>query len=323
MRNIGTNIFIETVYPGVNVGCIIIGEEAICVDTPLLSGEAQRWMARIRTLGAERVSFVVYTSGQCERVLGTQYLICDRQVHHVQRDPRPVHRISRLQRIPFARPLPTVTPEPSKSFCRAAVVAQTLAWEQVKEHDTRNFKQSMLDMYGDRDPDMINLEVILPQITFDACIKLYAGDVTVKLLSVARGIAWVWLREQRVLFAGDAVVMGTHPPLSAIDIEEWLTALERLQCEPRFQGAVVVPGRGPLCDTAATEPLMAYLSIARDKTRRVYRAGRPKAELNEVAAELLPLYPVADGQRERTQRHIKLALDGIYDEFKAGDAAVE
>jgi hypothetical protein len=60
--------------------------------------------------------------------------------------------------------------------------------------------------------------------------------------------------------------------------------------------------------------------VARDKTQQVYRAGRPKADLNGVAADLLPLYPVADGQRDRVQRQIKVGLDDLYDEFKAADA---
>ena len=68
---------------------------------------------------------------------------------------------------------------------------------------------------------------------------------------------------------------------------------------------------------------MDYLRTACAKTEQIYRTRRPKAELNEVAAELLPLYPVADGQRERVQRQIKLALDDLYDELKATDAVAE
>jgi hypothetical protein len=67
--------------------------------------------------------------------------------------------------------------------------------------------------------------------------------------------------------------------------------------------------------------LTDYLRKARDRTRRIYRGNRPKAELNKVAADLLPLYPVADGQRERVQRQIKLGLDELYDQIKAAGAA--
>ena len=323
MEKIAANIYVETVYPGVNVGCIITGEGAICVDTPLLPGEAQRWQTRIRSQGAECVRFIVYTSGQQDRILGTQYLDCDEQPASTQPAPSSVQQISRPRHLSFLRPLTPVTPKQGKGVRGGTVVAQRLAWEQVKDHCTDSFKQSMIDMYGEHDPDVVNLEVIPPQITFDDRITLCTGDVMVTLLSAAKRIAWVWASEQRVLFVGDAVVVGTHPPLTAIDIQEWLATLERLRCEPEFQDAVIVPGRGPLCDTSATGPLTEYLRMAREKTLEAYRAGRPKAELNDVAGELLRLYPVVDGQRERVQRQIKLGLDGMYDEFKAVDAALE
>ena len=101
---------------------------------------------------------------------------------------------------------------------------------------------------------------------------------------------------------------------------EWLAALTRLRQDPRFHDAIIVPGRGPLCDVSATEPLIAYLQLARERTAELYQAGRPKGDLNDVAADLLPLYTIADGQRERVQRQIKMGLDTLYDEFKAADA---
>lgn len=318
MEKIKANIFVETVYPGVNVGCVVTDEGAVCIDTPLLPGEAQRWMARIRSLGGEPVRFVVYTSGQSERVLGTQYFHCTQPIALPRRPS--VQQASRLRRASFLRPEASMEPEKISQVRTGTVVSHKSAWDQVKEHHTDSFKQSMVDTFGDRDPDMVNLEVILPHITFDECIDLYVGDLTVTLMAAAKGVLWVWLPDQGVHFAGDTVVMGTHPPLALVDLREWLATLERLCQEPQFRDAVIVPGRGPLCDTSAMEPLMTYLRMACERTEQVYRAGRPKAELNEVAAELLSLYPVIDGQRERVQRQIKLALDDLYDAFKAEDA---
>jgi hypothetical protein len=115
-------------------------------------------------------------------------------------------------------------------------------------------------------------------------------------------------------------VVGEHPPLTIINTQEWLAALERLRQEAQFQDATIVPGRGPLCDVSATEPLTEYLQMAYDRTQQVYRAGRHKSELNDVAAELLSSFPVIDGHRERIQRQIKAGLDELYDGFKAADA---
>jgi len=324
MERIGANIYVETVYPGVNVGCIVTDAGGVCIDTPLLPAEAQRWRARIRSWGAKRVSFVVYTSGQRERTLGTQWLIFDEKS---KAEPAP--RVEPPLGWQAARPArglyPSRTPqaaaEPAKRAQSGAVVAHRSAWDQVQEYASDGFRQSMIDMLGDRDPDMANLKVVPPHITFEEQIRLYVGDVAITLFGAARGAVWVWLPEQRVLFAGDTVVVGTHPPLSLVGLHCWLEALERLRHEPRFQDAQIVPGRGPLSDASVTEPLIDYLRLACAETERVVREGGPKADLNGVAAELVPLFPVPNGQRDRVQRQIKLALDELYDGAKAGDGA--
>jgi glyoxylase-like metal-dependent hydrolase (beta-lactamase superfamily II) len=321
METIAANIFVETVYPGVNVGCFVTDVGAVCVDTPLLPGEAQRWRARIRSWGADLVRFVVYTNGQSERVLGTQYFVFDERPPNVEQAP--VRQSARPQRGLFSRFVPQVTAEQYNCVQRGAVVAHKQVWEQVKEYSSDSFRQSMVDMLGDRDPDMVNLKVLLPQITFDEQIHLYVGNTVVTLLAAAQGTLWVWLPEQQVLFTGDTVVAGTHPPLAVVSLQEWLKALERLRQEPQFQTARLVPGRGPLSDISVTEPLIEYLSLAFEKTKQIFQAGRSKADLNDLAAEMVPLYPVPDGQLERVQRQIKLALDDLYDAFRVGETATD
>ncbi len=296
MEKIGANVFVETVYPGVNIGCIVTDYGSICIDTPLLPGEAQRWQQLIQSLEGQPVRFVVYTSGQRDRSLGTQYLLSD-------------------------KPKPLPKSQPRLGLGKGRVVAQRGAWEDLKDLATDNFKQSMKDKFADRDPDIVNLRVMLPEIMVDRQAKLHMNDHTVSLLAAAKGMLWVWLPDQGTLFVGDTVVVGTHPPLGITVTTEWLAALERLCQDPRFQDAIIVPGRGPMCDVSATEPLIAYLQTARERTAELYQAGRPKGDLNEVAADLLPLYTIADGQRERVQRQIKMGLDTLYDEFKAADAA--
>jgi glyoxylase-like metal-dependent hydrolase (beta-lactamase superfamily II) len=316
MEKIGADIFVETVYPGVNVGFVGTEAGAICIDTPLLPGEAQRWRERMRSLGVEDVRFVIYTTGHQERALGAQYFVFEEQSAPPAPPPP---QISRPRHILFPRPAPPVSPETGWRLLKAPVVAQRSAWEQVKELSSDGFKQSMVDTFGERDPDLEKLEVILPQITFDKQIKLFAGEVTVELIAAAIGVAWVWFPEQQVLFASDTIVVGTHPPLEVMDVREWIAALKRLTQEPRFEEAVIVPGRGPVGDISDVDPMIEYLSEALQRTKAVQRAGRSKADLNAVAADLLSLFPVADGQKERVQRQIKLGLDELYDDLKNTD----
>lgn len=318
METIGDNVFVETVYPGVNIGCLVTPGGSLCVDTPLLPGEAQRWRARIKSLGGEPVRFVVYTSGHQERILGTQYLVDL---------PAPQARLSRPRRplSPLVRPTPLLRPvQPPfvpdmNAPPRAAVLAHEAAWELIQEHRTDGFKQSIVDMVGERDPDIKKLRVVPPHITCTTSAQLYIGDYEVTLIGAASGVLWVWLPEVGVLFTGDTLVVGTHPPLMLTPIDEWLAALDRLRHTPDWQEAVIVPGRGPLCDLSAVDPLVAYLTMARDGTWKVFTEGRPKADLNDLASELVTRYPVPDGHWERVQRQIRAGLDALYESFKLAE----
>ena len=74
MEEIAPNVYVETGYRGVNVGCILTDVGVICVDTPLLPGDARHWRARIAEFTDHPIRFVVYTSHRRDRVLGTQFL---------------------------------------------------------------------------------------------------------------------------------------------------------------------------------------------------------------------------------------------------------
>ena len=74
MKEIAENVYVETFYPGTNVGCIVDERGAICIDTPVLSEDALQWKEQVKSVGGDPIRYVVYTNGHCDRILGTQYL---------------------------------------------------------------------------------------------------------------------------------------------------------------------------------------------------------------------------------------------------------
>jgi hypothetical protein len=79
---------------------------------------------------------------------------------------------------------------------------------------------------------------------------------------------------------------------------------------------LIVPGRGPLCDGAATRPLSEYIGLARRRVRSLHTTSRPRADTASVVAELLALFLVPGNERDRVQRRIKAGLDRIYEELR-------
>jgi glyoxylase-like metal-dependent hydrolase (beta-lactamase superfamily II) len=136
------------------------------------------------------------------------------------------------------------------------------------------------------------------------------------------GNVWVHLPEQRILFVGDSIVTGQHPYISSPCTKNWLDNLTVLR-RSRFPADTIVPGRGPIVDKSATEPLSNYLRLVRRRVQSLYRAGRPRADTSALVPELLDLFPYHESELENIQRRIKVGLDRIYEEFKTNDKVID
>ena len=68
--------------------------------------------------------------------------------------------------------------------------------------------------------------------------------------------AVLFLPRQRVLFAGDLVVVKTHPNITSGDPEQWLRILERMR---QLGVERIVPGHGPVVGPEALDSVAEYL----------------------------------------------------------------
>lgn len=117
-------------------------------------------------------------------------------------------------------------------------------------------------------------EVTLPTRTFDRSLSLTVGDKTVELADLGpahtASDTIVWVPGDRVVFTGDLLFNEGHPIMWAGPVENWIQACRHiLSLDP----AVVVPGHGPITDTAAVAGLLAYFEYVRDEARRRFDAG--------------------------------------------------
>jgi cyclase len=72
--------------------------------------------------------------------------------------------------------------------------------------------------------------------------------------------AVLWLEQERVLFAADLVVVGTHPWVGDGDIDAWPGILERMA---DLQPEKIVPGHGPIAGPEAIALMLEYLEALR------------------------------------------------------------
>lgn len=104
--------------------------------------------------------------------------------------------------------------------------------------------------------DLPNLEVTLPTETFSGELDLGPASVIECGAAHTKSDAVVWLRAERVLFAGDLLAVDSHPNLTRGDPDEWLRILDRLT---ELRPAIVVPGHGSPAGPEAIEAIRHYI----------------------------------------------------------------
>lgn len=279
MKEITSNIYASTEYPGVNVGFIVVPEGAIAVDAPTLPQDARAWRQRVEQVAGGPILYVVLTDTHPDRLLSAGLLGAP---------------------IVAAR----------AAYERASVYTDGF-WRGVIDGWVRRHPEAASDLAGAR--------VVLPEIMFTSRVTLRKGgrDVTVEsVVGAASGSARLYLREEGVIFLGDTLVAETHPFLAAApDTRAWLNTLRSLR-RPRNSKIIIVPGRGPLCDCSAAGPLGEYITLARRRVRSLHIAGRPRVDTASLVAELISLYPVPDDGRDYVHRRVRAGLDRLYEELR-------
>ncbi len=158
-----------------------------------------------------------------------------------------------------------------------------------------NIRQRMLDD-GVRGPEGIAppSKDMLPELTFAAEVTLHLNGHTVRVIHLAAahtdGDAIVVFPEADVIHTGDALFNGMFPYIdldSGGTVDGYIAAQERMLAlggaDTRY-----ISGHGPLASKADVEKARDMLIDARDRVRRLVKAGRSADEI--VAANPLADY---------------------------------
>jgi len=277
MQEIAANVYVSEVDPGINVGFIVTETGVVAVDAPPLPADAIAWREQILDAGYGPIRYVVLTDEHPDRLPGLHWL-------------------------------------------DAPVVAGRGALQRLKEDGEARWR-TILEDWSRRRPEVQDLDRVrrvMPDIAVAGRILLH-GTPPVAIESVAGaapGSVWVTVHDEEVLFAGDTVVVGDHPPLiAAPDTRAWLKTLVGVRRE-RFPARLIIPGRGPVGEKEDTRGLSHYIQLARRRIRSLHTAGAGRGEVAGLVPEFLDLYPVAEKRREWVERQIQQGLEHVYEELR-------
>jgi glyoxylase-like metal-dependent hydrolase (beta-lactamase superfamily II) len=279
MEQIAPGIYVETGYRAVNVGVVVADEGLVAVDVPPFPADARRWRLRLAQLNPSRILFVINTDGHRDRVMGNHWF-------------------------------------------DAPVIAHELVGERLRGYNGA-FPQAYGDALAARDAeaadDLKHVRAVVPQVTFTRKLMLHLAGRPIQLLHMpgpTSGSIWVVCPNEGVVFTGASVVSGVHPNLNEAETKAWLESLVELRRD-RFRARTVVPGRGPVTDKAATEAVSTYLRQIRTRVRSLVQAGRPRSDTASLISAFLPMFPISEETRDRTQRRLKTGIDRAFEEIRA------
>lgn len=167
-------------------------------------------------------------------------------------------------------------------FPEARVVAHKLCRENLLR-----FGEKGLEQAKEQNPELYEVRLRLPSITFEGELTLHLGNKTLHLIPspghTSDSIV-VYVKEDKVLFAGDTImpvpyiVWGSKEELIAS-----LRTLEELPLENIVQGHGEVLLRGEVKETIETS--IAYLERIEQKVKEMVVSGAPRKELDKIDIE--------------------------------------
>jgi len=120
------------------------------------------------------------------------------------------------------------------------------------------------------------LKVVPPDHTFDTRVTL-PGPRGVELICLGSGHteadAFLFLPREKVLCAGDLVVVGIQPSMGNGDPVHWLSVLDQIA---RMAPERIVPGHGPVTGNEGIEETRGYLSGVLEAARAPRGAELPR-----------------------------------------------
>ncbi len=272
MISITDHVFVETKYPGANVGVVITLKGPVLIDTPMLPREARELREQLRQMSELDISHVIYTHEHFDHVMGTAFLT-DRTIAHDT-------AVSAMEN------LRTTLPGAIMRF--------------------------LPDLFNENKEMLNNLDVVSPQITFSRELTLYMGDRTLILTFVgghSPASIMVYVPADQVLFTGDNVVTGQLPFTSNCQFGPWIEVLNRII---EMEVDTIIPGHGEICSKETAHKICIYFETMRDQVRNLLRAGANKKEvIHRVDLKnYLPVAP-RRGVAEQVVLDVSLMYDQI------------
>lgn len=239
MKKLKASIYYENSYTGATIGALLFSKDTVLVDAPLKPEEGRAWLSDLHKAGAKPRRLAINLDSHPDRTLGTQTLDAQVMAH---RDV--VQQIRR----------------------RAAI------FKALKQESGAEWEET---------PGLSGLRWILPRLTFSENMTLFFDKRELRLEyhpGPSPGACWLRSPADKVVFVGDALVIGEPPFLAQADIRAWLKQLDLLSSK-EFKGYTIMAGRG---GKATAKDIRAMRRLLKDVEARLKSLAKRKSAQSEI-----------------------------------------
>ncbi|MEX1248952.1 MAG: MBL fold metallo-hydrolase [Anaerolineales bacterium] len=250
MKKIKGKAYYETTYAGATAGAILFPEATVLVDAPLKPEDGRAWLAGLNKAGASKRRLAIQLDSHPDRTLGAQTLEAQILAHY----------------------------EVVRQIRRRATIFKALKQESGSEWEET--------------PGLSGLRWILPRLTFTDHIFLHFGGQDLRLEhhpGPGPDACWLVLPSEKIVFVGDAVVVGEPPFIGQADIPAWLKQLDLLRSR-QFRDYVIIAGRGGKASARDIAALRRLLGDVEGRLKRLAKKKSTSAEIDKLAAKLANKY---------------------------------
>ncbi len=272
MKKLKNHIYYENSFAGATVGAMLFSRETLLVDAPLKPEESRAWLSDLHKAGAKPRRLAINLDSHPDRTLGIQTL--DAQVL--------AHR------------------ETVRQFRRRAAIFKALKQESGAEWEET--------------PGLSGLRWVLPRITFTDHILLHFDDRELRLElhpGPGPGACWLVSPADKVVFVGDALVIGEPPFLAQADIPAWLKQLDLLGSRA-FNGYTIIAGRGGKAGGKDIAAMRRFLKNVEDRLRALAKKKSAAAEIDRLAPRLADKFKATAKRKQFYVQRLKYGMQNYF-----------
>ena len=232
---------------GANAGIIVGKDGIVVVDTLVSAREAKRFIKDIRAVSRKPIKYVVNTHYHLDHAFGNSEFV----------------------------------------KLGAVVIAQENDKKEMEKSAVETLKN--IKEYGLTPKDMAGTLPAYPTLAYGDRMTIDIGGQQIELIharhSHTNGDTLVYLRDKKILFAGDVLFTGYHPFMGEGNIDEWARQLDEINS---MDVEKIIPGHGPLSGKKDIAAMKEYI-LAFDK--RAKELASQSDDAQKIAAELKRVLP--------------------------------